>query len=140
MQFSISVDIDADPERVWNTLTDVERWPEWTASMRSVERLDTGPFGPDSRVRIQQPRLPAAVWQVTQFEPSVSFTWVGESGGVRTEGYHRLVQGPDGLTVELGVAQTGPLAWLIGILYGRLTRRYIGMEAAGLKRVCESAG
>jgi hypothetical protein len=44
------------------------------------------------------------------------------------------------VTVELGTAQTGPLAWLVGILYGRLTRRYIGMEAQGLKRFCEAAG
>jgi uncharacterized membrane protein len=140
MNFITSVGIDADPEHVWNTLIDVERWPDWTASMRSVKRLDAGPFGADSRVRIEQPRLPPLTWQVTQFEPPVSFTWVSERGGVRTEAYHRLVQGPDGLTVQLGTTQTGPLAWLVGILYGRLTRRYIGMEAQGLKRFCESAG
>ncbi|TQL97231.1 hypothetical protein FB559_2809 [Actinoallomurus bryophytorum] len=125
---------------MWNALVDVERWPQWTASMRSVTRLGTEPFGPDGRVRIEQPRLPPMIWQVTRFEPGVSFTWVSERGGVRTEAFHRLVQGTDGLSVELGTAQTGPLAWLIGILYGRLTRRYIGMEAQGLKRFCESPG
>ncbi|HZE30856.1 MAG TPA: SRPBCC family protein [Actinoallomurus sp.] len=139
MNFTTSVEIDADPERVWNALIDVEHWPDWTPSMRSVRRLDTGPFGPDSRVRIEQPRMPAAVWQVTRFEPGTSFTWVSARGGVRTEGYHRLVRGPDGLTVELGIAQTGALAWLIAALYGRLTRRYVGMEARGLKRACEPA-
>jgi uncharacterized membrane protein len=139
MNFTTSVEIDADPERVWNTLIDVERWPDWTASMRSVKRLDTGPFGPDSRVRIEQPRMPPVVWQVTQYEPGTSFTWVSARGGVRTEAYHRLVRGPEGLSVELGLAQTGALAWLIAALYGGLTRRYVGMEARGLKQVCEPA-
>jgi uncharacterized membrane protein len=139
VNFTTSVEIDADPGHVWNVLTDVERWPDWTPSTRSARRLDTGPFGPDSRVRIEQPRLPAAVWQVTRFEPGTSFTWVSVRGGVRTEGHHRLVRRPDGLTVELGIAQTGALAWLAGALYGRLTRRYVALEARGLKRVCEPA-
>ena len=139
MNFTTSVEIDADPERVWNTLIDVERWPDWTASMRSVKRLDTGPFGTDSRVRIEQPRMPPVVWQVTQYEPGTSFTWVSARGGVRTEAYHRLVRGPEGLSVELGLAQTGALARLIAALYGGLTRRYVGMEARGLKQACEPA-
>jgi uncharacterized membrane protein len=139
MQFTTSIDIHADLQHVWDALMDVERWPQWTASMRSVTRLDTGPFGPDSRVRIEQPRMPPVIWQVTRFEPPVSFTWVSARAGVSTEGSHRLIQGADGLTLELGIAQTGALARLLEILYGRLTRRYIGMEAQGLKRFCEPA-
>lgn len=137
MHFTISVDIDADPQRVWDTLMNVERWPEWTASMTKVTRLDAGPLGPDSRVRIEQPRMPPAVWQVTRFEPPVFFTWISERRGLRTEASHRLVQRPV-RGVELEVAQTGSLAWLLSLLYGRLTRRYVGMEAQGLKRSCES--
>ena len=83
--------------------------------------------------------MPPVVWQVTRFEPGTSFTWVSARGGVRTEAYHRLERGPEGLSAELGLAQTGVLAWLIAALYGRLIRRYVGMEARGLKRACEPA-
>ena len=59
-----SVDVDASPARVWEVMADVGRWPEWTASMTSVEllgdALDVG-----AHVRIRQPKLPAAVWEVT---------------------------------------------------------------------------
>jgi hypothetical protein len=88
MHFTISIDIDADADRVWATMIDIERWPEWTASVTSVNRLDSGPFGQDSRARVAQPRLPAAVWQVTRFEPNAAFAWVSKRGGVRTEGFH----------------------------------------------------
>jgi hypothetical protein len=42
------------------------------------------------------------------------------------------------MTVELGITQTGPMAWLATILYGRLTRRYVTMEVEGVKRACEA--
>ena len=90
-------------------------------------------------ISAQLQRFTHTCMQVTQYEPGTSFTWVSARGGVRTEAYHRLVRGPEGLSVELGLAQTGALAWLIAALYGGLTRRYVGMEARGLKQACEPA-
>jgi len=51
--FSISVDVDTAPARVWEVMSDVERWHEWTPSVRSI-RLDHGPFAIGSRVVIRQ--------------------------------------------------------------------------------------
>ena len=41
MQFETTVEINATPEQVWNTLIEVERWPEWTASITKIEPLDS---------------------------------------------------------------------------------------------------
>lgn len=58
--------------------------------------------------------------------------------GRADHGEHRLLPLPDGRTrVELVIDQSGPLAGLIGWLYGELFRRYVRMEADGLRRRCE---
>ena len=134
------VDIAAGPEEVWAVLVDVERWPEWTASMSKVERLDGGPFAVGSRVRIKQPRLPPTVWKVTALDPGQAFSWNAESPGVTTVADHRVTPaGPGVVKVTLGIRRSRPLAPVIDALFGRITRRYVAMEAEGLKRRCEAA-
>lgn len=139
MHFNTYADIEADLGKIWETLVDIEKWPEWTASTRSASRLDEGPLRVGSRARVEQPRLSPATWEVTEFTPGESFTWVSARPGVRTEGFHRLIPGENGVKLELGITQTGALSWLIGALFGGLTRRYVTMEAEGLKRRCETA-
>ncbi|MEW2352763.1 SRPBCC family protein [Spirillospora sp. NPDC029432] len=138
MHFETAVDIAADPETVWRHLIDFERWPEMTASVTRAERLDDGPLGPGSRVLIHQPRLAPATWTVTEFTAGGSFTWESRAPGVVTTGGHIVTAGPAGTTARLTLTQRGPAAPLIGLLYGRLSRRYVTMEAAGLKRLAES--
>ncbi|SNS11641.1 Polyketide cyclase / dehydrase and lipid transport [Actinomadura meyerae] len=138
MHFETSVDIAASPETVWKLLTDVERWPEMTASIDRVELLDK-PFAVSSRARVHQPKIPAAVWTVTELTEGEAFTWESRSPGVTTTGVHALTRTGDGVTVRLTLDQKGPLAPLFGLLTGRLTRRYVTMEADGLKAKAEQA-
>ena len=98
MDYEVSVDIDATPGEVWNVLTNVERWPEWTSSMTRVERLDTGPLQVGSTARIEQPKLPSVVWRVTELEPERSFSWVASRGGVTMLAGHRITR--DGRTMD----------------------------------------
>ncbi len=108
-----------------------------TDSIDRVEVLDT-PFALSGRARVHQPKMPAATWTVTAFKENETFTWESRSPGVTTTAAHHIVPNPDGtVTVRLVLDQKGPLAPLIALLTGRLTRRYVTMEANGLKTKAE---
>ena len=133
MQHEVQIRIDAPAEEVWSALADVERWPEWTASVRTVELLDAE-LAVGARVRIRQPKFPAVVWHVTELADGVSFTWRSRSPGADAHGRHAVLDNGDGTsTAVLTISQTGVLGSLVGLLSRRITKRYVGLEAAGLK-------
>ena len=140
MRKDITVDISAPPEVVWAVISDVESWPEWTASVTSVRRLSSQRLQVGSRVRIKQPRLPATVWTVSDLVEGEQFTWTADNPpGVRTRASHRVAGRANGSQATLWIDQGGVLGSVVGLLYGGLTRRYLQMEAAGLKQRSEES-
>jgi uncharacterized membrane protein len=65
LDFRLTVEIEAPPDRVWAVMREIERWPEWTPTLTSIRRLDGGPLAVGSLVLIRRPSLPPAKWQVT---------------------------------------------------------------------------
>ena len=133
------VTIHAPVERVWDVYTNVEEWPSWTASVTEVRLLDgAAGLAVGTRAHIKQPRFPGLVWTVTAIEPGASWTWVTHSRGATTTASHEL-EAIDAETtrVEQRIEQTGILGAVVGGLTRRLTRRYLAMEAAGLKELAE---
>ena len=134
--FETSRHIDAPTGQVWEVLFDVARWPDWTPTILSVERLDKGPFRVGSRARVRQPRLPRASWEVTEVVDGRSFTWEARGPGMRTIARHEVVPDGEGSRVTLSIEQTGPMGAVAALVWRRLTQRYIELEAESLdKRV-----
>jgi carbon monoxide dehydrogenase subunit G len=134
----LSANIAATPQHVWQIMTDVERWTEWTSSVTSIELMDSGPLAVGSRVRISQPRLIPMKWVVTQLEPEWKFTWVARSPGLSIAARHLLQQRGRNSRVSLSVEYDGLLGGTVARTWGQLTRRYLELEAAGLKQRCEA--
>ena len=138
MGVEVSVEIDRPANLVWSVLSDVERWPEWTASMISVQHLDSAPFGIEgSRVRIRQPKLKTMVWRISEYQQGRFFTWEARSPGIFVAARHAVQASGRGCVVTLSVDQKGFMAPLIELSRGGLTRRYVEMEARSLKKRCE---
>ena len=138
MEYTNSIDIDAEPSRVWEVLSDVERWHEWTESVTSVERHDDGPLQVGSTATVKQPKLRPADFEVTVVEPGRRFEWVSKAPGVTSVGDHIVDPRPGGGSrATLVLRQTGLATPVIKLLFGGLIRRYVEMEAAGLKRRSE---
>jgi uncharacterized membrane protein len=131
--------IAAPPAQVWEVMYDVERWPEWTPSVTSVQRLDEGPLRVASRTRTRQPRLPPTTWTVTELSVGESFTWVASGPGFTTTATHRVRADRGGSVVTLVLDQAGALGALVGLVAARLTERYLTLEATGLRERVEHA-
>ena len=89
-----AISIDAPPTLVWRVFSDVERWPDWTASVTSLKALDGPGLAVGKRFEIKQPRLPKLVWEVTALDEGTSWTWEQRSPGGRTIARPRVPAGP----------------------------------------------
>ena len=138
MDVQISVDIAAPPDVVWSVMADVERWHEWTPSVRSIRRIDRGPLRIGSRALIRQPRFPPAVWKVTALDPGHSFTWKSGAPGMWVYAHHSVEAVNGGARVTLRLLYEGVVGRLMGRITYAITNRYLGLEAAGLKQRSEN--
>lgn len=135
--FTIFADIKATPERVWEVLSDGERWAEWTPSVTSVEMLDK-PLRVGGRALIRQPELPPAKFRITALDPGRSFTWAsGIPGIVYVHAHHSVEPAPNGARATLRLRFEGILGGVMGRKMADLNNRYLAMEIAGLKRASE---
>jgi uncharacterized protein YndB with AHSA1/START domain len=132
-RFSITTDIAAPAERVWQVMSDTDRWHEWTPSVTSVRRLGGEPFAVGTRALVRQPQFPPAMGQVTAIEPGRSFTWVSVAPGLRVVGHHAVEPTAGGSRATLSLDLQGVLGGMWGRLTKDITERYIAYEARGLK-------
>jgi uncharacterized membrane protein len=134
-----TVAIAAPPERVWAVVVDVEGWPERIPTVDAVERLDAGPLAVGSRTRLKQPRLPTAVWTVTELTDASSFTWESSSPGITITATHAVEPHADGSRLSLALSVSGPLSGIGWLLTRSLSKRYVETEAASIKRAAETS-
>lgn len=138
--FETSREIAAPAHVVWTVIADVEKWPEWTPSIRDVRRAEDGQLSIGSRAKVRQPKLLPLTWTVTELEPEKGFTWSARSPGVRITARHYVVPTAAGSRATLSVAYDGPLASLVARLTAKVNAEYLGLEADGLKRRSEAIG
>lgn len=136
-----SVEIEAPAPLVWEVFSDVQRWPEWTASVTSLVGKDGANLAVGRRFAIKQPGMSKLVWKVTEIDPGSSWTWVQRSPGVLVSARHDVIAQPGGRTVvRQHLDQRGVLGSLVGRLMVKKTRRFLELEAKGLKARSEELG
>ncbi len=129
-----SIEIDAPPQLVWEVFSDVQHWPDWTASVTSLTGRDGPVLAVGKRFTIKQPGMSKLVWRVTEIEPGSSWTWVQRSPGLRVTARHFDTAQPGGRTlVRQQLDQRGVLGALVARLMVKKTKRFLELEAQGLK-------
>jgi len=91
-----SVLINAEPEKVWQILTDFENYPQWNSFVKSV----SGEVKEGNRIKV---KLPGMTFNpiVLKFERNSEFRWLGHlwvKGLFDGEHKFRLTENSDGTT------------------------------------------
>ena len=139
MHLEQSIEIAAPTSTVWEIITDVARWPEWTPTFKAIEVLDGGSFATGMRARITQPAIPKATWTVTEVRPGEGFVWTTKNLGMSMRADHQIVPTPAGCRVTLVLDLTGFAARLLAPVMAPALRKALRQESAGLKRRAEGA-
>ncbi|MGY6502560.1 MAG: SRPBCC family protein [Acidimicrobiales bacterium] len=137
MEITSTTHIAAPIDRVWALTIDVERLPDHTPTITSVERLDQGPLALGSRARVKQPGQRPTVWTVTELEPTTRFAWSTKVATVTMAGIHDLRPAEDGTANTLSIEFSGFGSRLMSLLAGRIVRRAIETENDGLRAAAE---
>lgn len=110
-----------------------------TPTVVSVERLDDGDLRVGSSARVTPPRMPVAVWTVTELEPGSRLVWEARILGSRFVGGHHLTPTPDGTPKTLTLDVEGWSACPFSLVAGSAMRQTIATENDGFRHVAEGA-
>ncbi|MBI3791505.1 MAG: SRPBCC family protein [Gemmatimonadetes bacterium] len=132
-RYEVSREVAASADTAWRVMSDLPRWPEWTASIAEIRVEGAAPPGVGTRVWISQPKLPPNTWTITRWEPGRVFAWEMRSGGVHCVGVHEVIARGTGCTVRLELTFGGVIGHLLGVLGRSITEQYMAFEADGLK-------
>ncbi len=133
-----SIQIDAPPSVVWRVTEDVESWPQWTPTVESIARVDSGPLEVGSTARIKQPGLPSTDWVVTELTHGERFAWQSRVRGIRLKAIHEITAIGAGTQVVLRLEVSGAVAVLLWPVIRSAALRALEQENAGLKARCEN--
>ena len=128
----------ASPERLWELVGDLDRWDEVLPTVTSIRPLQVGPTAVGSRFEVKQPGLAKTVFEVTDWRPGESFTWVSRQPGVRSTAVHGVRGEGDGSRLDLSLDFSGPLAVLVRLVLGRKAQRMVATEAQTFARLAET--
>lgn len=138
-KYSISKNIliNAKPEHIFRVLADIENWSSWTSSVKKIMIINDMKFNKGAKVKVVQPKLLSAVWEITEIEKDRYFTMEKRYVGLKMIAKHILEPKNNTTSVELVMIYEGVLAKLFFSLTSSLTSQYLTMEINGLKHKCE---
>ena len=128
------VEIDAEPQAVWDLLVDFERWPDWQPKVRSME-LD-GPLATGTVFR-WKPGMATITSTIEQLDPPRAVAWTGTATGIEAVHVWRLEPGGAGTVVFTEESWDG---WLVRALKGPMRKTLQKEIDAVLEHLKSAAG
>lgn len=94
---SAEVEVNADPETVWDVLTSIDDWPSWNPDVRSASLEE----GLTEGARFRWKAGPGTITSTLQrIEPPRLIAWTGRTFGIEAVHVHRLEPRGEGTAVS----------------------------------------
>jgi Polyketide cyclase / dehydrase and lipid transport len=129
--------MNATPLTVFNIFIDLAHWNKWTPTIKEISILNNGSAAPGAKIKVLQPKLPPAIWTITEIDHNKSLTWEKKSFGLNMRSEHQIIDDAKAARVTIRITYEGTLAGLFYRLTHSLTDRYMGLEINGLKSAAE---
>lgn len=136
-RFSKQAYINAPAFIIWEVMTDVASWHQWTSTITSIKKLTPHGFEKGTKLLIEQPHLPASTWKVTHVVNEKEFTMVKGNAFLKVTAGHVLHPAANGTSVTLSIEFSGWLAKWVAKKYAGMMNEYLETEAEGLRKECE---
>ena len=113
-KFSSSLEIDAPPDKVWALVNELEEWPQWIPSIKSIEKLSEGPLGIGSQIRVtaKSTFTVSLLMTITEFVPGQRAVLQGKALGTKMTRYYTFEPVNQGTRLTVGGEVSGLLAFL----------------------------
>jgi uncharacterized protein YndB with AHSA1/START domain len=129
-----SIHIAAPVEKVWASLTDIARWPEWQAPVSSAT-MD-GELAPGTVFRWKAKGM-GITSTLRDVEPPSRVSWTGDSLGMRAIHVWQLEPEGDGTRVTTMESMSGWLTRLVKLFSPRFLTQSMAESLQSLKRRAE---
>lgn len=139
MEIRRTIRIEAPAERSWSVISDIERWPEWTPSVKRVQRHDEGPLRVGTSATLDLRGGTTSRWTVSDVAEGRSFTWSARIGpAMRFTADHIVEPEGAGCRLTLVLTPSGALGTVMAPLLLAMSRRNVDAEARGAAARAES--
>ena len=130
-----TVDIAAEPERVWQVLSDIDQWPRWQSDIPAAHL--TGPLQAGSSFDWQTGGLTIHSTLHT-VQPQAGLGWSGKSFGAFAVHNWTLTPQADGTRVRVQESMEGWLVQLLQFYFRRNLPTSIAVWLNNLKKAAET--
>ena len=104
---------DVAPQAIWQTWTEVERWPEWNGDIARITL--SGPFAAGSTIAMTTHEQDTVELRIAQVEEGELFVDEAEVAGTTVRTLHRIDRLDDGrVRIVYRLEASGPAAEEIG--------------------------
>lgn len=124
------IEIDARPERVWETLVNVERWPQWNPDVKSVSLEGDTQAGSVFRWKTRSGTITSTFRAV---EPPRHVSWSGKTMSLSAIHVWSLEEAGGKTTVKTAESFDGHLARLLRRPLNKMLQKTLNKAVQSLK-------